>query len=727
MIETRTNRDTFFRLVFGRHEGYMCIAFLRDGKFREEFYRFPEELEAAELSIEEKTQTHNVYFCPQLFSEKRRSKGSVSVTPNIWSDLDTCPPEELYVPPTVTIESSPGRYQALWVLEDAIDPDDAENLSKRIAYTHADKGADRSGWDLTQLLRVPLTYNFKYSVRINLPLVSIIKINRNLYRVTDFADYPETSDYIKTDIPMPEEDDLPQSAEDLLQERRMALNPLIWRYFVEEPETDWSKTLWNLQMLLYEAGYKREQVFVICREAKCNKYARDHKSEYLLWKEVCRSDAKAALHEKLLVDKPEKHLSLLTEAERNEVLKQPETFVERYIEWASSLGDAAVQYHQAGAFVLLSSILSGSVRLPTSYGTLIPNLWFMILADTTLTRKSTAMDIAMDVLSDTEGGGEFIMATDGSIEGLMSALASRPGKPSVFLRDEFSGLLEQMTKKDYMAGMPELLTKLYDGKMQKRILRKETIEVKDPRLIMFAGGIKDKITSLMSYEQVSSGFMPRFIFITAESDIKRVRPIGPPTTRTTGNRDAIIAELEELSSHYNRTQEVHIAKLEVTVKQNISFDAELTPEAWIRANELETTLLEAGLKSQRADIMTPIGDRLSKSILKAAVLIAAARQRGPKVLVELQDILRAIMYGERWRTYAEEIMENIGKGQAERQLDTIYRAIRKHSTGVSRSQLMQSYHLSARDATVIFETLEQRGLISRQRSGRTELLIAYGG
>src|SRR6185503_18286841 len=175
-----------------------------------------------------------------------------------------------------------------------------------------------------------------------------------------------------------------------------------------------------------------------------------------------------------------------------------DSFVERYIEWAKSLGDAAPQYHQAGAFTALSALLAGSVQLPTSFGVMKPNLWFMILADTTLTRKSTAMDIAMDLVMEIDD--DVIMATDGSIEGLLTSLSTRPGKPSVFLRDEFSGLLEMITKRDYYAGIPELLTKMYDGKMQKRILRKESIEVRDPVLLVFAGGIKDKITGLLSFE-----------------------------------------------------------------------------------------------------------------------------------------------------------------------------------------------------------------------------------
>lgn len=720
----RVNRETFFKLIFGQNDGYVCIAFLKDKKFTEEFFRYPADLPKMLDIVEANLRGFNIYFCPQLLDARKRAKEHVVHTPNAWSDLDTCIPDNLKVRPSVTVESSPDRFQAYWIFDENVDPDDAEDLSRRIAYAHADEGADRSGWDLTQLLRVPYTFNYKYMHKTDIPSVKIVDANRNTYSLDDFEEYPATPNYIQAAVPFPDEADLPKSADDLLQERRLIINPLVWRYYSEEPEyKKWSQVLWNLEMLLFEAGFKREEVFVIVREAKCNKYARDGKPLVLLWKDVCRAEAKHISNNDLVGSAPRDNLSLMTEEERLAVKKQEPTFIERYIEWASSLGDAAVQYHQAGAFVALSSLLSGSVRLPTSYGTVIPNLWFMILADTTLTRKTTAMDIAMDLVMEVDENA--IMATDGSIEGLLSALASRPGRPSVFLRDEFTGLLESMTKKDYMAGMPELFTKLYDGKFQKRILRKEIIEVRDPRLIFFAGGIKNKITGLLTHEHVSSGFMPRFIFITAESDIMRLKPIGPPTVRTTGNKEAILQELKDIFGYYNRTQTLKIEKLKTTVDHEVTFEARLTEDAWVRYNQLENELLEFGLDSDIPDIMTPVGDRLAKSILKAALLLSASRQRSDEVVVELSDILRAISYGEQWRIHAEEIMRNVGRGQAERFMETIYNAIKRKEGGVPRSHLMQAYHLTARDANQIFDTLEQRGLVTRQRAGRTELLVAY--
>lgn len=352
----------------------------------------------------------------------------------------------------------------------------------------------------------------------------------------------------------------------------------------------------------------------------------------------------------------------------------------------------------------------------------MPNLWFMLLADTTLTRKSTAMDVAMDLLEEIDP--DVLLATDGSLEGLMQSLEIRPGKPSMFLKDEFSGLIEAMSKKDYMAGMAEALTKLYDGKTMKRVLKRETVTVREPCLLIFGGGIKTRVQSLLTLEHVASGFVPRFIFITAESDVSKLQPLGPPTQENLEERDLLIEELTELRDRY-------VSSTEITVKGRlvgVSTDrwlARLTSEAWLRYNALEATLLYAGVNSDQPDIMTPVYDRLAKSMLKASVLIAACRHQVGEVVVEVDDLLLAIKYGEAWRNYAMEIVNGIGRSTNEILLQRIYKSIQKHP-GIARSKLMQWYHLEARNADILFSTMEQRGLILATRMGRTFVYEAAG-
>src|SRR5690606_27899998 len=56
-------------------------------------------------------------------------------------------------------KSSEHRYQALWELEEPLMANQLEEINRRLTYTLQ---ADKSGWDLTQVLRIPGTMNYKY-------------------------------------------------------------------------------------------------------------------------------------------------------------------------------------------------------------------------------------------------------------------------------------------------------------------------------------------------------------------------------------------------------------------------------------------------------------------------------------------------------------------------------------------------------------------------------------
>lgn len=717
--EATSRRLVFFEAIFEGLTGFVCVATRRGGTkvFHEEFFEWPGQVDQMLQHILGRSTSDDVWYCPTLLSRPQRTKENVANSNVVWADLDACSPEQVRLQPTFAIETSPNRYQALWKMDEAIVGWDAEDYARRIAYTHADEGADRSGWDLTQLLRVPFTTNFKYGSTITTgPMIKVIQVNDVTYTTADLEEaYPQVEGLGEAG-PVPDVGDLPgKTGEELMQEYRTHLQPLAFHLFATTPEKDWSKPLWQLQLFCFEAGMSREEVFVVARDSACNKFLRNNVSMNQLWKDVCRADNKFRQQQVNLGGFIKEHQPLLSTDERARVAEYS-TFVEEYIAWARTIGDAAPQYHEAGAFVILSALMSGAVKLPTSFGTVLPNLWFMILADTTLTRKSTAMDLAMDLLVEVDA--DCIVATDGSVEGLFSALSYRPGRPSVFLRDEFSGLVEAMTRKDYYAGMAETLTKLYDGKYQKRQLRKETIEVKDPVLILFAGGIRDRVLSLLTYEHVGSGFLPRFVFITAESDIARVRPLGPPTDRSLGRRAELLKFMERLHGYYHSVQQTRIGERTVAVPRR--WECSLSPEAWLRYNQFETDMMQAALESRSPELMTPMFDRLAKSALKCALLIAATRCQDEVVVNEL-DLLKAIQYTERWREFTVDILHNIGRTTSERLVGTVLRYIERKD-GVLRSELMQVYHLDARTAESILATLEQRGQISRVKSGRTERL-----
>jgi hypothetical protein len=709
----------FFKAVFGSSRGFVCIATkksTRDKTLSEVYYRYPDQLKEMHEHVERIKYSGNVYFCAQLLSEPRRVKANVAVGTCAWADLDTCHPRVLLVRPTIALETSPNRYQAFWALEDPHDPTVSEDLARRIAYRHADEGADRSGWDLTQLLRVPGTRNFKYGDGASAPEIKVVEQNDVQYRIVDFAEYPPAKGYEYTAIPMP-----PIAIEDgikILERFSLKLSGAAHTLFhqsVEEGER--SQALFRLEMLCAEAGMTPEEAFQVARDAQVNKW---QDQPQLLWRDVCRAYAVHKSNLEAGTIRTEEGPALVSDQERRDIDASP-SFVERYIAWARTLGDAAVQYHQAGAFIALSSLLAGSVQLPTSFGPIIPNLWLCILADTTLSRKSTAMNTVMGLLEEIDES--LLMATDGSIEGFATALAARPGKVSIFFRDEFTGLMESMTKKDYMAGMPEFFTNLYDGRSQLRRLRKEEIKIKDPRLIIFAGGIKSRMQSLVTFEHVTSGFLPRFIFVTAETDPTKVRPLGPPTDENWGARDVIKNELQDIYNCY-KSQVPVVLNGKVVGVTDKHLDATLTKDAWMRFNRIDQTLMEVGMDSgDLKNILTPLYARLGFSMLKAGVLIAASRTRDSHVIVEEQDIIRAAYYGEQWRHYAQDIVVNLGKGPMEHKIELVANAIHKRGR-LARSALMQRYHLNAQEMSLIVRTLEERGVIAVAQHGKQQVFTS---
>lgn len=710
---TDEQRRTFFKMVFGPEAtGYACIAFLEHTtrKMNMLWFEYPTQLEEMLVSIQEHSRKlAHFYFSTALYeSPGKREKQNAETSTIIHCDLDSCDPRLLLVEPSILVQSSPGRFQAYWVLEHPVHPAEAEDVNRRIAYYHRDQGADMCH-DAGHLMRIPYTPNYKHGELETAPIVGIIHAKPSRFRISDFKDYPNVValKFLDNQDVLP---DMPnETGADIIARYKAALPTMFYPLWDRAPEegADWSGVMWHMMSLCMEAGLKREETFIVTRDAQCNKYARDGRPETELWRDVLR----------LYVKKIENlQLAPSTDAEVPELLSLDEvrrvqgkvSFIEKYMDWAGKRTDAPRQYHQAGAFIILSALLSGNVHLPTSHSRIHPNLWFMLLAGTTITRKSTAMRIAFELLREIDSEAE--MATDGSVEGLLVGLRDRPGQPSIFHRDEFHGLLDAIAHKEYMAGFAEQLTKLYDGDDIKRLLRKEVIHVKDPRFIIFSAGIKDKTQMMLTEEHVMSGFIPRFIFITAEGDIKNIRPTGPPVpVRDTDEREQLINELVDLHRHYTQPQPI-LKQGKVVGTMPTQFAATLTNEAWARFNLFEDQMRQTAFSTGR-NYLIPVHERLATSTLKAAVLLAASRKREDGLVIEEIDILHAIYYAQHWREYASEVVNGIGKTYDERLIDQIYLYIRRNEGGASRAELMTVFQLDVRRADLLFGTMLQRNMV----------------
>lgn len=398
----------------------------------------------------------------------------------------------------------------------------------------------------------------------------------------------------------------------------------------------------------------------------------------------------------------------------------PKCFVDTYVDWAKKVTDAPVQYHVINSISILSAAATPYRFIETGYGIIKPNIWSMILAGTTITRKSTSMSMALKVLK--ECLPDFLMGTEGTPEGIFSELANRAGEISVFHRDEISGWIEQVTKKDYLAGLLEAFCKFYDGQEEKRILRSTAVHVKDPNLVIISGGIKSRMEELINIEHIRSGFIPRFIIVTGTTTADQIRPIGPPP-KSNGQRDPreiVIEELYKIVSHIKPEQgdaggaPVQIGSV-IAIPKNPHVAAkcmEVTDEAWdrIRQVKLDAQYLAESLTND--DIYVPMLDRLSNSLIKIAMLIAASRR---SLTVEYIDVVKAISYSDHWVTSAIEFASTVELAPHmtpwEYKVDSIYVWLKQQREPQKRADVMRRFFLSAKQMNEVEATLEDKDYI----------------
>ena len=724
----------FFEYLFEKDEGYAVIATTRPpakaDTYNEQFFEWPKEKERMLEFIDRVTPSHNVYYCVNVFSVPRRKKENALPQNLVWADLDHCRPDRLDIPPQMVVESSPNKFQSIWRLDQKVDPTVAENYSKRIAYHHADRGVDK-GWATTKMLRVPGTFNFKYEYD-EPPRVELRSMVDVLLPIDLFEALPEAeiTDGMIPDTPMPDLSRLDTTPEMILYHHQgamaqLGLTSVYAKAYSEEPDEDWSKALWRLISLSFDAGMSAEEVFVIAKHSKCNKYDRDERPDSHLWRDVLKAQVEHEVNLTFIS-------GLGTTLELPQILTPKEidmvtpTIIDDYMEWATGATDAVPVYHELGCTVLLSTLMSASLRLDVRNTKIVPNLWGLILGDSTLTRKTTAMDMAMDMAWDIEQ--DLMLGSDASAEGLMTALSLRPKQVSVFYRDEVTGFFSAIQRKEYMSAVPEIMTKVYDvPRFLVRRLRKDTYHVVEPIFIFFGGGIRDKLYAQVTDELFTSGFIPRYLIVNGFASSVNVQPLGPSDGNDTGMRNQLLDTFRALYSMYSTghitltapdgSQSVLLPEVAVIFEEDV----------WTRAAEIEKLFIDTASRSMESDKALPTFSRLFISMLKITMLFAAARQEpvDHKIVANMGDLINAASYIQKWGKHTVDLILSSGMGSDETIIQGIYRLV-EGKPGVLRGQVMNRFRLDARKMQLYEETLIQRMLIQVVQRGRARQYYAIG-
>jgi len=293
----------------------------------------------------------------------------------------------------------------------------------------------------------------------------------------------------------------------------------------------------------------------------------------------------------------------------------------------------------------------------------------------------------------------------------------------MFFRDEIVGFFDSIRKKDYLAGMPQMLTQLYDGGYIARRLRKELITVSNPVFIFFGGGIKDQMYTAVEESFVYSGFLPRFLIVSGNTDLTRIKHEGPPTPEAMEKRQKIYNRLHSLYHSYVSLTDVEFLGETKQMPQDVN--AILTEDAWQLYNEIGDRMVEAATTSPNPGLALPTFERMTKSLQKMAILTAASKHDPDDGDIEVgeKDIRRAAKYIQEWGNYTIEVLMNIGQTIAQRKVDKTLIYIMERP-GTTRSSVMRALNLGKREMQEIEETLDARGQLQVTAQGRGRLYTA---
>ena len=189
------------RLVFGAASGFFAIVRIdhttarnAPGAIHHAWLQYPDEVDRV-AEVMSRQDHRSCYFTPVLYQRPgdRSKPNRVEAVHVFQADLDAATPALLLVPPSVLIETSPGRFQALWTASAPVPPAVAEHVNERIYRYHKVDGAD-SCHDAGHLMRVPGTINRKpaYDKPPGPPIVRVVYVKEGLrYAPEDFDKYPQ--------------------------------------------------------------------------------------------------------------------------------------------------------------------------------------------------------------------------------------------------------------------------------------------------------------------------------------------------------------------------------------------------------------------------------------------------------------------------------------------------------------------------------------------------------
>lgn len=366
-----------------------------------------------------------------------------------------------------------------------------------------------------------------------------------------------------------------------------------------------------------------------------------------------------------------------------------------YVSYARQITDAPLAFHVGAGLVALAGAVGAKLSWRGGGGRENwPNLYILLLAPSGIYRKSTSVDLACGLLERACPG--VVMDREFSPERFILNLAEHP--TSVLKEAEFSSLLERM-KSNYMNGLKQRLTELYDcvGEYGRNINGGEAgkpggqrIVIRRPALSIISASTTEWLVQSITEMDLRSGFLPRFLLV-ASTTREPEPPNGYWAERDALRENALVGRLGEIGHRMP-------AHLVVGGVRGHLVD-------W---DDHARQRFEVG---QSHDDLSGVYSRLAHSVAKLCALLTIAEMPAGGEYHVTESVAERACGLMDWilesteRTFEEHLVFEKFEQMAQRYLGYL------GENGMDKSTLLRKLRCAASDMARITNTLKERGQI----------------
>ena len=191
-------------------------------------------------------------------------------------------------------------------------------------------------------------------------------------------------------------------------------------------------------------------------------------------------------------------------------------WINDYKDYCCEITDAPPEYHQYVGLSLIGSLLGKKVYFLMGDTEIYPNLWMILLAPSSLYRKSTSIHLGCKIISSINR--DIFYPPQFSQEKILEILNEKSSGLFVFY--EFLSFTK-MLEKEYMAGTKAIFTELFDvPDYFSRKTKSVEVNIKKPCISILSATTVNWFLEAIKEQDMMGGFLPRFLYVPAQTKLK---------------------------------------------------------------------------------------------------------------------------------------------------------------------------------------------------------------